>query len=107
MPILNPFKKHDRADFPGTLVQLDQAHHRNSIASQRNQPIADPSSSPAEDKEKDDKSIGNDSDAHTNNGSIEAGTSRGLTLEELRREVETDLAASDTKSAYDREFLLT
>jgi len=77
MPTLNPFKKHDTSEFPGVLIPLQQAHHRASIVSKEFE------------KAESDVSDG-DNIVH------------GLTIENLRAEIESDLSAGGLDSAYDR-----
>ncbi|KAF1967639.1 MFS general substrate transporter [Bimuria novae-zelandiae CBS 107.79] len=100
MFIINPFKNHDISDFPDTHVNLADAEHRNSIVSARRQSLTQ---APSE-KDKNDSSSGKDSDAHSGHGgaSIRAGSTRGLTLAELRDEIDHDISANDTQSIYDR-----
>ena len=77
--ILNPFAKHDVSEFPGVLIPLDQAHHRASVISANKKEV--------------DASLARDAPS-----SYEGG----ITLDELRVEVESDVAASGHDSAYDR-----
>lgn len=102
---LNPFKKHDVSEFPGVLVPLEQAPCSNSIASRRD---GSPSTATphGEKGETDGKSTRKDSDLHSGTPSIAAGaTTVGLTLEQLRAEIDADIAAGDTQTAYDRKFV--
>ncbi|KAJ4294305.1 hypothetical protein N0V90_007995 [Kalmusia sp. IMI 367209] len=98
MLFLNPFKKHDASEFPNTHIDLEKAHHRNSIASARRQSISQAPNA----GDKDDRSPGKGSDAHSGNDSDRAGSTRGLTIAELREEIDSDLAANDSQSLYDR-----
>ncbi|KAF2260096.1 sugar transporter [Lojkania enalia] len=86
---MNPFKKHDVSEFPGVLVPLQQAAHRNSIVSQRRSSLTSQIGKIAEKKERDDSSDSS------------SGIIVGLTLDALKAEVESDLAASERKSSYD------
>lgn len=99
---LNPFKKHDVSEFPGVLVPLHQAEHRNSIVSQRGLSLTSPPSQ----ADQDEKNSRKDSDSRSGDVSLSAGVTNGvttgLTVELLRAEIEADLAASDSKTAYDR-----
>lgn len=91
---MNPFKKHDVSEFPGVLVPLERAHHRNSIASQRRSSIVSQLSRKSEKDEKAEKA-----DSDSGSGMVTVG----LTIESLKAEIEADLAASDTsRSSYDR-----
>ena len=103
MFVLNPFKNHDVSEFPDTHIDLADAEHRNSIVS-THQPT---SNAPNKDKTEDDHSSGKDSDAHSGHGgaSIRAGTTRGLTLAELREEIDHDVGANDSQSIYDRKSI--
>ncbi|CAI6337968.1 unnamed protein product [Periconia digitata] len=103
--ILNPFKKHDVSEFPGVLVPLEQAEHRNSIVSQRRMSQVDsPDHVAAEKDSQKDKTAEpgrSSSVASVNHGTAKPGATIGLTLQDLRAEVEQDVAANDTHSAYD------
>ncbi|KAF2692127.1 sugar transporter [Lentithecium fluviatile CBS 122367] len=97
---LNPFKKHDVSEFPGVLVPLDQAPHGNSATSRRNG--ASGTTTPRGEKsETDEKSARKDSDSPSGAPSLATG-GVGLTLERLRAEIDADMAAGDTQTAYDR-----
>lgn len=91
MFFLNPFKKHDASEFPNTHIDLADA---NSIVDARHKPH------PQADAEKDAES-GKGSDSHSGGASIRAGTTRGLTVAELREEVDHDVGANDNQSIYD------
>lgn len=81
----NPFKTHSVDDFPNVVVPLSDAVRRNSITST---------------SEKHD----NDSRASSDQvQTVQAGPI--TTLEALRAEVDTDLAAGGHDTAYDRELL--
>ena len=108
MQRLNPFAKHDVSEFEGVLIPLAQARHRNSIVLQHRTPH----NRPAPEQEANEKSSNKDShensDGHSDNnapsfrgGATVPGDSIGLTIEDLRAEVEMDLAANDTHSSYD------
>lgn len=100
MFFLNPFKKHDVSEFPDTHIDLEKATHRNSIVSAHHSVGQTP------DAEKDGKSSGKDSDARSGSASIHAGTTRGLTIAELREEIDSDVAANDSQSVYDSKYNL-
>jgi hypothetical protein len=70
---LNPFKKHDVSEFPGVLVPLQQARHRSSVISKIESTDT-----------RDDTSIGS-----------------ALTIDSLKAEIESDLAASGVNGSYD------
>lgn len=76
----NPFKTHDVSEFPDVVIPLAQAQRHNSITS----------------KEKPDDSSRTSSD----------GPVTGLTVEALRAEVDSDLAAGGHDTAYDRKLTL-
>ncbi|KAJ4357721.1 uncharacterized protein N0V89_002297 [Didymosphaeria variabile] len=95
MFFLNPFKNHDISEFPNTHIDLADVEHRNSIVDARRQSLSQ------QNAEKDGTDSGKDSDAHSGGASIRAGTTRGLTLAELREEVGHDVGANDSQSAYD------
>ncbi|KAF1960441.1 MFS general substrate transporter [Byssothecium circinans] len=109
MLILNPFKKHNVSEFEDVLVPLAQVKHRNSIVSQHRMSQSNPTPTSQVNEKLTDKDPHMDSDrrnASINASSVEAGTttpgdSIGLTIEELRAEVERDVAANDTHSSYD------
>lgn len=83
MPFLvNPFKKNDKDAFPGVLI-----------------PLSDASRSPSSGDEK--KAEGNLEEKGAAPPASD-GESTSLTLEALRTEVESDVAASGHDSAYDR-----
>lgn len=77
----NPFKKHDVSEFPNVVIPLAQAHRRNSTAS----------------KEKHDDSSRASSDG------VQSGSA--MTIEDLRAEIDSDLAAGGHDTAYDRESI--
>jgi hypothetical protein len=102
MPIFtNPFKKHDVSEFPGVLVPLQQAAHRNSVTSQHVR-RASVSSSPSRDNknEKDEKDATSDVD------SAHHGVTYGTTVQSLKAEIEADLSSGGMNTAYDRTSLL-
>lgn len=76
----NPFAKHDSSEFPDVVVPLSQAVHRNSTTS----------------KEKRDDSSRDSND----------GVQTGMTIEDLRAEIDSDEQAGGHDTAYDRELLL-
>lgn len=106
MLVLNPFKKHDVSEFEGVLIPLEQAEHRNSIVSQ--QPMVQNGSSPQQDgdekdshKDKSTQPPRSSSEASVTHGTAKPGATIGLTLQDLRAEVEQDVAANDNHTAYD------
>jgi hypothetical protein len=108
--IINPFKKHDVSEFPGVLVSLESAHHRNSITAQHRNSVTPqhrpsvPQASNENEKEKraeEDKSARRDSDT-SRTTSVQSGVVVGMTIESLRAEVEADIAAGDDHSSYTR-----
>ncbi|PLB45605.1 MFS general substrate transporter [Aspergillus steynii IBT 23096] len=93
--LTNPFKRHDHRNFPGVVIPLANAPSRSSQS---------PSPTPVE------KKIGPD-DKADDRSLDQAASEKGigpvpeythLTLEALRAEVESDIAASGHDSAYDR-----
>lgn len=74
----NPFKTHDVSEFPDVVIPLAQAQRHNSITS----------------KEKQD-----DSSRASSDGPV---SSSALTVEALRAEVDSDVAAGGHDTAYDR-----
>lgn len=100
---LNPFKKHDLDDFPDAFVPLERARHRSSIVSNNRRLSLIQSSAPPADH--DEKSSRKDSDARSGTASVQPGYTVGLTVDSLRAEIEGDLAAADSKSAYDRKSM--
>jgi hypothetical protein len=95
MFFLNPFKKHDASEFPNTHIDLADA---NSIVDARHPPLNQQANA-----EKDGADSGKDSDAHSGSASIRAGSTRGLTVAELREMVDQDVGANDSQSIYDSE----
>lgn len=81
----NPFATHDVSEFEGVLIPLDRAVRHHSVVSNAEK-----------EKEKDSDSESSSSTAaHTT-------PAQGLTLESLRAEVEGDVAAGGSSTAYDR-----
>jgi hypothetical protein len=78
----NPFKSHDVSEFPDVVIPLSQAQRRNSTSS----------------KEKPDDSSRASSDR------VQSGS--GMTIEDLRAEIDSDPAADGHDTPYDREFML-
>jgi hypothetical protein len=109
MVILNPFKKHDVSEFEGVLVPLSEAEHLNaSIVPHAQTNIASTPGNEADEKklEKDANKQNDDLERNSSAPSVRGGTARsghtiGLTIQDLRAEVEMDVAANDTHSAYD------
>lgn len=79
----NPFKTHDVSEFPDVVIPLAQAQRHNSITS----------------KEKQD-----DSSRASSDGPV---SSSALTVEALRAEVDSDIAAGGHDTAYDRKLMLS
>lgn len=77
----NPFKKHDVSEFPNVVVPLAQAQRRNSTTS----------------KEKHDDSSRASSDG------VHSGSA--MTIEDLRAEIDSDLASGGHDTAYDRKLI--
>ncbi|OAL47177.1 MFS general substrate transporter [Pyrenochaeta sp. DS3sAY3a] len=96
---INPFKSHDVSEFPGVLVPLDEATH-TSISSHQRTSIATSDRRESDQATKEEKPestpIRPESDASS--GIV----NHGLTIEALKAEIEADVAASDTATAYDR-----
>ncbi|KAL5428043.1 hypothetical protein PMIN04_000987 [Paraphaeosphaeria minitans] len=92
MFFLNPFKQHDLSEFPNTHIDLADA---NSIVDTHHKP------QPHADADKDAES-GKESDSHSGGASTYAGTTRGLTVAELREEVGLDVGDNDSQSIYDK-----
>ncbi|KAL9103246.1 MAG: hypothetical protein Q9163_001697 [Psora crenata] len=97
MPVfMNPFRKHDLSDFPDTYVPLSYAQRYPPVVSPEcNHAGLTPSSTPY-------------SEAKTGKGDDESpklNLADGVdenTIEELRAEIDADIAASGYNSAYDR-----
>lgn len=77
----NPFKKHDVSEYPNVVIPLAQAQRRNSTTS----------------KEK------NDDSSRASSDGVQSGS--GRTLEDLRAEIDSDLAAGGHDTAYDRKSI--
>jgi len=75
----SPFKNHDVSEFPDVVIPLSQAQRRNSTSS----------------KEKPDDSSRASSDR------VQTGSA--MTIEDLRAEIDSDLAVGGHDTAYDRE----
>ncbi|KAF7191247.1 MFS siderochrome iron transporter 1 [Pseudocercospora fuligena] len=96
---LNPFAKHDASEFEGVLVPMEQARHNSVsepdfIPGRRSSVASNAKVSSEKDPEK-----GSEQDMPTYAGE-QAGPV--LTLESLRAEVESDLAAGGHDTAYDK-----
>ncbi|KAH8423181.1 putative sugar transporter [Aspergillus melleus] len=95
MKFSNPFQRHDHHNFPGVVIPLANAPSRSSPS---------PSPSPVDkklgpDEKADDRSFDH---AASEKGIGPVPEYTHLTLEALRAEVESDIAASGHDSAYDR-----
>ncbi|KAF2108255.1 major facilitator superfamily domain-containing protein [Lophiotrema nucula] len=84
---VNPFKKHDVSEFPGVLIPLQQAAHRNTTVAFRRGSTASVAQSKHDEKD--------DSDTASR-------VTIGLTIDQLKAEVEADLAPHELQSSYDR-----
>ncbi|USW48567.1 Putative major facilitator superfamily, MFS transporter superfamily [Septoria linicola] len=91
LQFINSFAKHDAADFEDVYVPLDQAPRRRSVGSN----IGDRKGSLGTDSEK-----GIETPSSFDSGNQQARPVR-LTLESLRAEIESELAAGGTQTAYD------
>ncbi len=84
MPIfMNPFKKHDVSDFPDVYVPLADAHRHASVVAQHDEKLEKSS---------------HDGEA----GPRPSLSYSAYTIEGLRAEIDTDLAASGHDLVYDR-----
>jgi hypothetical protein len=94
---MNPFKKHDGSEFPGVLVPLQQSVRPASATSVVH---GIPASSPMHKDEKADKEEKADSDSASG---VTGSVPGGFTIEQLKAEIEADMAASGSPdTAYDR-----
>lgn len=103
MPFLNPFKKYDVNHFKGQVfVPLDQAPPRHpSITAENQRRNSLRRASLAESEQT--KVDATDGPALEKGSSASSDSQAGpLTIQQLREEVEADLAASGHDSAYDR-----
>ena len=88
---LNPFKKYDVDDFPSTHMPLSEAtRHPSVVAENRRRASLRAASVDSSANEKGEKSGAASDEA------------AGFTIEQLKAEVEEDLATSGHDSAYDR-----
>ncbi|KAL9117966.1 MAG: hypothetical protein Q9187_005492 [Circinaria calcarea] len=94
MPIfMNPFQKHDVSDFEGVYVPLADAHRHPSVVAAHDEKLGaiDGRTSDNARAEKDGE-LG-----------IQVGSAYGATtIEGLRAEIDSDIAASGHDTAYDR-----
>ncbi|KAL9115669.1 MAG: hypothetical protein Q9227_000037 [Pyrenula ochraceoflavens] len=91
MPFLNPFGKYDITDFPDVYVPLAEAPRNASVVAENRRRYRASISASSDDKnEKGEKDV----DLHSITGP--------LTVDSLKAEIETDVAASGHDSAYDR-----
>lgn len=91
---MNPFKKHDVSEFEGVLIPLEHAEHRNSIIDgQRRTSITSQLS----------QQLSRKSDKASEKASTDSsgGVHGGLTIETLKAEIEADLVAGESHTAYD------
>lgn len=79
----NPFAKHDSSEYPDVVIPLSEAIHRVSSTTSR---------------EKTD-----DSSRDSNDGGVQ--TRKGMTIDDIREEIDLDPAAGGHDTAYDRELL--
>ncbi|KAH3306740.1 hypothetical protein KXV87_008628 [Aspergillus fumigatus] len=95
MPFFNPFRKHDQTTFHGVVIPLSSAPSHARPES----PALEKKGSPKE--KPDDSSL--DKAPSQENGSAASIPERShLTIESLRAEIESDVAASGHDTAYDR-----
>jgi hypothetical protein len=90
----NPFKKHDVSEFEGVLIPLEHAEHRSSLADgQRRMSITSQLS----------QQLSRKSDKNSEKASTDSsgGVHGGLTIETLKAEIEADLVAGESHTAYD------
>jgi hypothetical protein len=100
MPFFNPFRKHDRTTFHGVVIPISSAPSHARPESPALEKKHSPNVKP------DDSSL--DKAPSQENGSAASIPERShLTIEALRAEIESDVAASGLNSAYDRMFLLS
>ena len=92
---MNPFKKHDVSDFPDTYVPLNQAQRHHSVVDSHGGNLA----GLAPGSTLDDKKSGDESPKA---GAGAGGGIDDFTIENLRAEIDADLAASGHDTAYDR-----
>lgn len=100
MPFFNPFHRHDHTTFHGVVIPLSSA------------PAHARPESPAVEKKgnsnvKTDDSSLNKAPSQENGSAASIPECSHLTIESLRAEIESDIAASGYDSAYDRMFLLS
>jgi hypothetical protein len=102
MPMLNPFKKYDLDDFPDVFVPLANAPRHPSVIAEnrRRSSIAATlkGDAPTHEKTLNGKGGLTKPDSKDNPGSDD----EPFTLEQLRAEIEADIAASGHDTAYDR-----
>ena len=103
MPMLNPFKKYDIHHFKDhVFVPLDQAppRHRSVVAENQRRESLRRASLAESEQTKVAAAEGNTLEKGTSADSSDDGSR--LTVQQLRQEVEADIAASGHDSAYDR-----
>lgn len=93
----NPFTRKEHSNYPGIVVPLAPSSERR-LSTLSHTSLVDTDKKPSPDG-KSEKSVD-----RSENGIGPVPTSGPLTLEGLRAEVESDLAASGHDSAYDRMF---
>jgi hypothetical protein len=96
---VNPFKSHHVDDFPGVHVPLDDTTHRGSISTHQRASLAS-----SEKATKDDEPA--DALRRPDSNASSGVVNHGMTVAALKAEIEADVAASDSDTPYDREFVL-
>ena len=98
---MNPFKKHDVSEFENVYVPLSEAHRHKSVAVQHN----DLKNGTVI---QEDGLVKRDPATASDQLDVEAGSSREVnacsayTIEGLRAEIDSDIAASGHDTIYDR-----
>jgi hypothetical protein len=93
--LVNPFQRDNHKTFPGVVIPLSQGHQPS---------LASPSAKDVRPTSDDDKlaKVGSEE-----NGTSSLPETSILTLEDLRAEIEEDVATSGLDSAYDRMSIYT
>lgn len=86
---VNPFTKNDHTNFPGVVIPLSEARRAS---------VAPPAGN--EDPGADEKNL--DKVGSAENGAASLPETHPMTIEALRAEVESDIAASGHDTVYDR-----
>ena len=82
MGFMNPFKTHDVSDFPGVLIPLREAQRHHSVVGKHEEILAKTDSPNDEER-------------------VSIDQYSPYTIEGLKAEIDTDLAASGHDKAYD------